>query len=201
MLSRSEELAIARQIAKTRGRLRRALLSSDFILQTVVAALDEVLSGKLRWDRVIELSDSDPRKGQITHFLETKRRTLARLIRSNRNDFRIAVGHRKHSPDEQGRKMAADPLPSKGGALIEQVAVRMPRLQSALDALKQISQRMTAIGGQGAGSRKQEAGRPGAETGTIPIYRNGPEGASHKWVMSPSRTSLQSAGSARKCAA
>ncbi len=132
LLSRSEELAIARQIAKTRGRLRRALLSSDFILQTVVAALDEVLSGKLRWDRVIELSDSDPRKGQITHFLETKRRTLARLIRSNRNDFRIAVGHRKHSPDE--RKAARWRLTRcrrRAAALIEQVAVRMPRLQSA----------------------------------------------------------------------
>ena len=101
LLSRSKELAIARRIDKTRGRLRRGMLSSDFILHTVIAALDEVLSGKLWWDRVIELSNNDPRKGQITQLLETNCRTLGQLLRSNRNDFGIAVGHRKHSPDDR----------------------------------------------------------------------------------------------------
>src|SRR5580700_4239428 len=95
LLSRNEELAIARRIVKTRRRLRRVLLSSDFILKAAVAALGEVQSGKLRMEQVIESSfDCDPRKRQLTQLLETNCRTLGRLRRSSRNDFRIAVGHR-----------------------------------------------------------------------------------------------------------
>ena len=147
LLSRSEELAIARHIYKTRRRLRRGMLSSDFILHAAIAALDEVLSGKLRLDQVIESSISDdPRKGQLTQLLETNCRTLAQLLRSNRNDFRIAVGHRKHSPDDRRaarRRLAR--CRRRAVALIEEVAVRMPRLQSALNTLRQISERMTAV--------------------------------------------------------
>ena len=63
LLSRSEELATARRIDKTRGRLRRGMLSSAFILHTAIAALDEVLSGKLWWERVIELSTRRSQEG------------------------------------------------------------------------------------------------------------------------------------------
>jgi len=146
LLSRSEELAAARQIHRTRGRLRRGMLSSDFILQAVIAALGEVLSGKLRWEQVIELSDEDPRKGQITQLLETNCRTLAQLLRSNQSDFRIAIGHRKHSPDDrQAARRRLARCRRRAAALIEEVAVQMPRLQSALDSLRQISERMTAV--------------------------------------------------------
>jgi len=146
LLSRSEELAIARQIDKTRSRLRRGMLSSDFILHTAIAALGEVLSGTLRSDQVIELSDNDPRNGQITLLLETNCRTLAQILRSNRSDFRIAVGHRKHSPDD--RRAARRRLAHRrrrATLLIEEVAVRMPRMLSALTTLRQISERMTAV--------------------------------------------------------
>jgi RNA polymerase primary sigma factor len=146
LLSRNEELATARHIDKTRGRLRRGILSSDFILRAVIAALGEVVSGKLQWDKVIELSNNDPRKGQITQLLETNCRTLAPLLCLNRNDFRIAVGHRKHSPDD--RRAARRRLVHRRrrtALLIEEVAVRMPRMLSALTTLRQISERMTAV--------------------------------------------------------
>jgi RNA polymerase primary sigma factor len=151
LLSRSEELATARHIDKTRGRLRRRMLSSDFILHAAIAAVGEVLSGKPRWDQVIELSNNDPRKGQITQFLEANCRTLGQLLRSNWNDFRIAVGPRKHSPED--RRAARRRLAyrrRRAVALIEEVAVRMPRLLSALTTLRQISERMTAVAVQRA---------------------------------------------------
>jgi RNA polymerase primary sigma factor len=64
----------------------------------------------------------------------------------NRNDFRIAVGHRKHSPDD--RRAARRRLVHRRrrtALLIEEVAVRMPRMLSALTTLRQISERMTAV--------------------------------------------------------
>jgi RNA polymerase primary sigma factor len=147
LLSRREELVITRQIDKTRGPLRRSMLSSDYILHVAIAALGEVLSGKLRLDQVIELSINNASgKAQTTQLLATNCRTLGQLRRSNRNDFRIAVGHRKHSPDvcRAARRRLAGRR-QKAAALIEEVAVRMPRLQSALNTLRQISERMTAI--------------------------------------------------------
>ncbi|MGA2035779.1 MAG: sigma-70 family RNA polymerase sigma factor [Thermoguttaceae bacterium] len=152
LLSPHEELATARQIDKTRGRLRRGMLSSDYILRAAIAALGEALSGKLRLDQVIELSIGNaPRKRQISQLLETNCRTLGQLLRSNRNDFRIAVGRRKYSPDD--RRAARRRLARRrrrAAALIEEAAVRMPRLQSALNTLRPISERMTAVAVQRA---------------------------------------------------
>ena len=152
LLSRREELATACQIDKTRGRLRRSMLSSDYILHATIAMLSEVLSGKRRLDQVIALSTSNaPRKGQISQLLETNCRKLAQLLRSNRNDFRIARGHRKHSPDDRRaarRRLAC--RRRKAAALVEEVAVRMPCLQSALNTLRRISEQMTAVAVQRA---------------------------------------------------
>ena len=111
-------------------------------------ALGKVLSGKLRLNQVIESSIGKAcSKGQITQRLEANFRTLGQLLCSNRDDFRIAVGRRKHSLDDRWaaqRRLAR--CRRRAASLIEEVAVRMPRLQTALGALRQISERMTPLG-------------------------------------------------------
>ena len=147
LLSRSEELAAARQIRQDpppaaarhvvlglhpSGGDRRAGRSPE--RQAAVGAGDRVVGRTI------------PRKGRITQLLETNCRTLGQLLRANQSDFRIAIGHRKHSPDDRRaarRRLAG--CRRRAAALIEEVAVRMPRLQSALNSLRQISQRMTAV--------------------------------------------------------
>ena len=57
LLTRQEELATARQIARTRNRLRRGILNTDYALHAVMASFKEVLAGRLRLDQFIELFD------------------------------------------------------------------------------------------------------------------------------------------------
>ena len=118
LLSRSEELATARQIDKTRGRLRRGMLSSDFILHAAIAAVGEVLSGKLRLDQVIELSIQRSQEGADNSALgdELPDARSAPSLQPER------FPHRRRPSEalagrSPGRTAAASPSPSKGGVV------------------------------------------------------------------------------------
>ena len=133
LLSRSEELGTARQIDKARGRLRQCMLSSDYILHATVAAWrgPERQAAVGPGGGAIDQQRCQEGAGDSTlgDELPDARSAPSR----NRNDFHIAVGRRKHSPED--RRAARRRLTGRrrrAAALIEEVAVRMPYLQSAL---------------------------------------------------------------------
>ncbi len=70
LLSREEEIALAKKIEVSRKRFRRTVLSSDFAMQQTVDALLRVHRGELPFDRTIKVS--------LTERL-TKEQILARM--------------------------------------------------------------------------------------------------------------------------
>ncbi len=53
LLTREQELAIAKRIERTRRRYRHSMLASDYVLQAAVALLEDVRDGRLRLDRTM----------------------------------------------------------------------------------------------------------------------------------------------------
>ena len=81
LLTRREELATARRIERTRRNLRRAILESDYVLQSALGILDEVLTGRMRLEQAVEVSLSDPSMaGGLLRRIEANRRTLEHLL-------------------------------------------------------------------------------------------------------------------------
>ena len=92
MLSRIEEIEVAKRIEHSRRRFRYGVLGSDYILRAASGLLDKLCQGSLRLDRAVEVSVSNVCKTRrIMGVLRPNLATLRQLLRLNQEDFRFAL--------------------------------------------------------------------------------------------------------------
>lgn len=147
LLTRPEELATARRIERTRRKFRRAILESDYVLRSVLGILDGVLTGRMRLEKAVDASLSDPNMaGGLLRRIEANRRTLEHLLVQNRHDFRAAMNRRQPvaSRRDAYRRQAARRL--RAARLIDEIGLRMQHLQRSYCSLCKIGKQMTALG-------------------------------------------------------
>src|SRR3954452_12759232 len=88
LLTRAEEISLAKKIEVTRKRFRRALLTCDFALRATTATLKQVYRAELPFDRTIKVSLTEQlTKEQILARMPHNLRTIEHLLDSNRRDF------------------------------------------------------------------------------------------------------------------
>jgi RNA polymerase primary sigma factor len=146
LLSRREELATARRIDAARRRLRRAMLSSDYILHSAITSLRDVLTGKLRLDQVSDASISNAaRKRQMMCLVEANVRSLQHMLARNGQDYAIAADKKRPLPARRQARRRLILRRRRTASLVEELGLRMPRLQSSLATLKQIFDRMNRV--------------------------------------------------------
>ncbi len=146
LLSREEEIALAKKIEITRKQFRRALLESDYALRSTVATLHRVHSGELPFDRTIKVSLTERlTKEQISARMPHNLRTLDVLIRQNKADFELLV-RKSTSPRlkaEVRRRFIRNRR--KCLQLVEELSLRSRRVTPLLKQLEEISRRMCFI--------------------------------------------------------
>src|SRR6185369_8684213 len=104
LLTRAEEISLAKKIEVTRKRFRRALLACDFALRATVETLKQVHRGELPFDRTIKVSLTEQlTKDQILARMPHNFATIDQLLESNRHDFARLI--RKSTP--QAERVAA----------------------------------------------------------------------------------------------
>src|SRR5690606_10966168 len=59
LLTRQEEIALAKRIELTRARFRRCLIECDYVTQVAVKVLRRVHAGELPFDRTVQVSVTD----------------------------------------------------------------------------------------------------------------------------------------------
>jgi len=157
LLSRQQEYDAACSIEQARQRLRRSMLSSEYILQAAAGMLEKVLAGRMRLETTCERrAFSEPsRKRRLQSALAANVRTVHHLLERNRRDFRTAV-LRRFSPAE--RRQARRRLlarRAKAARLVEESPVRRSFLLVVLAKLKDISRRMDMAAAELARLREQ----------------------------------------------
>ena len=80
LLTRQEEIRLAKKIELTRQRFRRRLLECDYVIQAAFKVLQRVHLGELPFDRTVQVSvtdrlEKDQILGRISHNLRTGRGT------------------------------------------------------------------------------------------------------------------------------
>jgi RNA polymerase primary sigma factor len=92
LLTRQQEITLAKRVYMTRRRFRRGLLECDFVLRAAVRLLDRVQAGDLPFDRIVQVAVGDRlEKHQILGRLPHNLRTLEVLLAQNREDYRQLV--------------------------------------------------------------------------------------------------------------
>ena len=76
LLTRHQEIALAKRIEITRALFRRKLLECDFVIQYAVRILNRVHKGELPFDRTVQVSvtdrlEKDQILGRLPHNLDT----------------------------------------------------------------------------------------------------------------------------------
>ncbi|NBW86335.1 MAG: sigma-70 family RNA polymerase sigma factor [Planctomycetia bacterium] len=146
LLTRREEISLAKRIEVTRKRFRRAVLGCAYSLQTTVDTLRRVHEGKLPFDRTIKVSLTERlTKEQIQARMPHNLGTLDHLMAESRNEFRRLIS--KRTPDEEARqaRLRFRRYRAKSLVLVEELSLRTRRVQPLVKLLRGMSARMDRI--------------------------------------------------------
>ncbi len=148
LLTREEEIRLAKKIETTRMIFRRRALESDYILQQAVETLKAVDAGQLPFDRTMRLSTAeDNAKAKIAARIPCNLRTLERLLELNREDWAareraISMKHTRIARDLLERMTVRR---RRMAALTEELCLRTGRIVPLVRKLKSISAKCTAL--------------------------------------------------------
>jgi len=145
LLTRDQEINLAKRIEITRKRFRRKVLECHFALALVVDVLKKVNDGELPFDRTVKVSvtenlEKDQILGRMPHNLVT----LAHLMECNARDFKAFVRER----DTAARETMMASLKRrrrKAVNLVEELSIRTQKVQPLMKRLEQYAARMNEL--------------------------------------------------------
>src|SRR5262249_8486646 len=149
LLTRQQEIALAKRIEVTRARFRSRLLACDYVMQVAVKVLKRVHSGELPFDRTVQVSVTDRlEKDQIMGRFPHNLRTVEILLKQNRDDYRIAtsksykMSQRRDAWQRLGRRRI------RAVKLVEELGWRTQRIEPHIRALDEFSRRVDLLSRQ-----------------------------------------------------
>jgi RNA polymerase primary sigma factor len=146
LLTRAEEISLAKKIEVTRKRFRRSVLSCNWAMQATIRTLTEVHKGTLPFDRTIKVSLTERlTKEQIMARMPHNLRTLDHLLKQNREDFKQLVSRKSASGDKLSARRRFLRGRRKSLTLVEELSLRTRRVQPLVRQLKEMSRRMDAL--------------------------------------------------------
>ena len=146
LLTRAQEISLAKKIEITRKRFRRELLESDYVMKAGIDILVRVLKAELPFDRTIKVSMTEGlEKTQISGRMPHNLRTLEELRKLNIDDFNTIMSADATIEDRETARQNLIVRRRKMVTLLEELSVRTQRLQPSIKRLSQISDRMTEL--------------------------------------------------------
>jgi len=146
LLSREEEISLAKKIELTRKRFRRNVLASDLSLRACLKILDAVQDGTLPFDRTLEVNLSlDIGKEKLAKRLPQNLKTLRVMLDRNREDYEKLRGCRPTSKKAMEIMKTIRARRRKGVTLLEELSLRMNRVQPLMQRLISISERLEQL--------------------------------------------------------
>ena len=92
LLTRKQEIALAKKIEITRSEFRRKLLECDYVIRSAFKILRRVHQGQLPFDRTVQVSVTDRlEKDQILGRLPHNLLTIDALLTRNQEDYLYAL--------------------------------------------------------------------------------------------------------------
>ncbi|OAI53329.1 RNA polymerase subunit sigma-70 [Planctomyces sp. SCGC AG-212-M04] len=146
LLSRDDEIFLAKEIEITRKRYRRAMMESDFAIATAVDILEKVQTGELPFERTLRTSDTEnTHKDQILGRMPHNLPTLRFLLAENRKDWELSRDDSEAKKDRDAAKKRMIIRRRKMCTLTEELSVRTHRLTPVYKRMQQINERMIEL--------------------------------------------------------
>jgi RNA polymerase primary sigma factor len=166
LLTRQQEIALAKEIEITRARFRRKLLECDYVIQHAVKVLKRVYLGELPFDRTVQVSVTDRlEKEQILGRFPHNLKTVEILLQRNKRDYRLATKKslRMSERRDAWRRLGRRRL--RAVRLVEELGLRTQRIESSIKTLEDFSRRVDELQAKIEASRKARS--PAADRQTL----------------------------------
>ncbi len=146
LLTRQEEIRLAKKIEVTRRRFRARLLECDYVIQAAYKVLKRVHEGDLPFDRTVQVSVTDRlEKDQILGRLPHNLRTLDVLLRRNRRDYRIALSKSQSKTQRRKAWVRLSRRRRRAVRLVEELGLRTQRIEPMIRTLEDFSRRVNEL--------------------------------------------------------
>jgi RNA polymerase primary sigma factor len=172
LLTRQQEINLARRIETTRTAFRRRLLACDYVIRNAFKVLKRVHRGELPFDRTVQVSVTDRlEKEQILGRLPHNLETLEILLDRNAEDYRIATSKsEKPARREQAWKNLAKRR-RRAVMLVEELGLRTQRIEPQIATIEKFHARVEELRSQLEQMKKDR--KPMSERKPLIIeYRN-----------------------------
>jgi RNA polymerase primary sigma factor len=146
LLTRDEEIRLAKKIELTRMAFRRKVLESDYCVQTAVDILAQVESGELPFDRTMRISTAEvDAKNTISKRIPENLITVRKLLEQNRLEWAKLreTGTSENQKEEIKRRMRN--RRRKAVTLLEELSLRTSKVIPLMKKLNGISTKMTEL--------------------------------------------------------
>jgi RNA polymerase primary sigma factor len=145
LLTREQEIALAKKIEITRKIFRSKVLESDYCLQSAVEILQQVDDGDLPFDRTMKISTAEDQadKGTIGQRIPLNLESVRKMLVRNREDWDgLRAAGRK---DEDELKMAIRRRRRRCVKLLEELSLRTSKVTPLMKKLSSISTKMLEL--------------------------------------------------------
>jgi len=146
LLTRAEEIRLAKTIEDTRRLFRARLLECDYVFQAAYKILKRVHDGELPFDRTVQVSVTDRlEKDQILGRFPYNLATLSTLLKRNSHDYRTAVSKSKSKELRWNAWQALAHRRRRAVRLIEELGLRTHRIEPMIRTLEDFSRRIDEL--------------------------------------------------------
>ncbi len=171
LLTRQEEIRLAKKIEDTRQQFRSRLLENDYVIQHAFKILKRVHLGELPFDRTVQVSVTDRlEKEQILGRLPHNLRTVEILLKQNRRDYLLAMSRSAKKSERRDAWRRVSHRRRRAVRLIEELGLRTHRLESMIPVLEQFTARITELKAK-IDAHKKSKGSPADRQELVEEYR------------------------------
>jgi RNA polymerase primary sigma factor len=125
LLTRDQEISLARQIEKTRRIFRRSVLGCDFAIRTTFEAIKKVHEGNLPFDRTIKVSLTEQlSKEQILARMPHNIPTIEHVLEQNQKHYRLLISKSASKTAKQEARIRFIRGRQKAITLVEEMSLR-----------------------------------------------------------------------------
>jgi RNA polymerase primary sigma factor len=129
LLTREEEIALAKKIELTRMAYRRRVLENDFCMKQAVDTIQAVADGRMPFDRTMKISTTESMaKAAILRRLPANLGTVRRLSELNDADWQIVKDSRSAAAERKAAKSRIALRRRRAVTLLEELSLRTSRI-------------------------------------------------------------------------
>ncbi|MDX2199119.1 MAG: RNA polymerase sigma factor RpoD [Phycisphaerae bacterium] len=146
LLTREEEIGLAKKIELTRMAYRRRVLENDFCMQQAVDTIQAVADGRMPFDRTMKISTNESMvKSAVLKRLPANIETVRKLIELNNADWKIVRNARASQTERKQAVARMTQRRRRAVTLLEELSLRTSRITPMLRKITSVVSKLDQI--------------------------------------------------------